>query len=78
MPFAIFVREGDETYDQVNEVPEQLRKRTLAVRLSTIIPFLSNDRAEMSATGIQCLQRIQSAMRDWDYSSRRSEPRPPT
>jgi hypothetical protein len=32
MRFAIFVREGDQTYDKVNEVPEQLRKRTLAVR----------------------------------------------
>ena len=32
MRFAIFVREGDETYDQVDAVPEQLRKRMLAVR----------------------------------------------
>ncbi len=32
MRFAIFVREGDRTYDKVNEVPEQLRKRMLAVR----------------------------------------------
>lgn len=32
MRFAIFVREGDQTYDRVNEIPEQLRKRTLAVR----------------------------------------------
>jgi hypothetical protein len=32
MRFAIFVREGDQTYDRVNEVPEQLRKRRLAVR----------------------------------------------
>ena len=32
MRFAIFVRKGDETYDRVDEVPEQLRKRTLAVR----------------------------------------------
>ena len=32
MRFAIFVREGDQTYDKVNEIPEQLRKRTLAVR----------------------------------------------
>src|SRR5262245_9066519 len=32
MRFAIFVREGDETYDKIDEVPEQLRKRTLAVR----------------------------------------------
>lgn len=32
MRFAIFVREGEETYDKVDEVPEQLRLRTLAVR----------------------------------------------
>jgi Protein of unknown function (DUF1203) len=32
MSFAIFVRKGDETFDAVDEVPEQLRKRTLAVR----------------------------------------------
>ena len=32
MRFAIFVREGDRTYDKVNEIPEQLRNRILAVR----------------------------------------------
>ena len=32
MRFAIYVRRGEETYDQVDEVPEQLRVRTLAVR----------------------------------------------
>jgi hypothetical protein len=32
MRFAIFVRKGDETYDRIGEVPDQLRKRTLAVR----------------------------------------------
>jgi hypothetical protein len=32
MRFAIYVREGEETYDRVDEVPEQLRLRTLAVR----------------------------------------------
>jgi Protein of unknown function (DUF1203) len=32
MRFAIFVRRGEETYDAVDEVPEQLRLRTLAVR----------------------------------------------
>jgi hypothetical protein len=32
MRFAIFVREGDETYDKVDEIPAQLRSRTLAVR----------------------------------------------
>ena len=32
MRFAIYVRKGEETYDEVDEVPEQLRKRTLAAR----------------------------------------------
>jgi hypothetical protein len=32
MRFAIFVREGDQTYDKVDEIPEQLRNRILAVR----------------------------------------------
>jgi Protein of unknown function (DUF1203) len=32
MRFAIYVRKGDMTFDKVDEVPEQLRKRTLAVR----------------------------------------------
>lgn len=32
MRFAIYVRRGEEHYDAVNRVPEQLRKRTLAVR----------------------------------------------
>lgn len=32
MRFAIYVRPGEQTYDRANEVPEQLRCRTLAVR----------------------------------------------
>jgi Protein of unknown function (DUF1203) len=32
MRFAIYVRRGEETFDAVDEVPEQLRTRTLAVR----------------------------------------------
>ncbi len=32
MRFAIYVRRGEETYDAVERVPEQLRSRTLAVR----------------------------------------------
>jgi hypothetical protein len=32
MRFAIYVRQGDETFDAVDTIPEQLRKRTLAVR----------------------------------------------
>ena len=32
MRFAIYVRKGEETYDRVGEVPEQLRTRTLAAR----------------------------------------------
>ncbi|HVJ54999.1 MAG TPA: DUF1203 domain-containing protein [Aliidongia sp.] len=32
MRFAIYVRRGEKTYDAVDQVPEQLRTRTLAVR----------------------------------------------
>src|SRR4051812_5298881 len=32
MRFAIYVRNGEKTYDAIDEVPEQLRKRTLAAR----------------------------------------------
>jgi hypothetical protein len=32
MRFAIFVRQGEQTYDAVDSVPDQLRRRTLAVR----------------------------------------------
>jgi len=32
MRFAIYVRKGEETYDAIDQVPEQLRIRTLAVR----------------------------------------------
>ena len=32
MCFAIYVREGEEMFDRVDDVPEQLRIRTLAVR----------------------------------------------
>lgn len=32
MRFAIYVRQGEQQFDAVNEVPEQLRRRMLAVR----------------------------------------------
>jgi hypothetical protein len=32
MRFAIYIRRGEETFDAVGEIPDQLRKRTLAVR----------------------------------------------
>jgi hypothetical protein len=32
MRFAIYVRKGEVTYDEIDTVPEQLRLRTLAVR----------------------------------------------
>ena len=32
MRFAIFVRRGEETYDAIDKIPEQLRSRMLAVR----------------------------------------------
>jgi hypothetical protein len=32
MRFAIYVRQGEQTFDAVDAVPDQLRRRTLAVR----------------------------------------------
>ena len=32
MRFAIYVRRGEQTYDKVDDIPEQLRTRTLAAR----------------------------------------------
>jgi hypothetical protein len=32
MRFAIYVRQGEKTYDKVDEVPQQLRTRSLAAR----------------------------------------------
>jgi len=32
MRFAIYVRRGEETYDAIDQIPEQLRKRQLAAR----------------------------------------------
>jgi hypothetical protein len=32
MRFAVYVRKGEQTYDAIDEVPEQLRTRMLAVR----------------------------------------------
>ena len=32
MRFAIYVRAGEKTFDAINTVPDQLRRRTLAVR----------------------------------------------
>lgn len=32
MRFAVYVRKGEETYDAVGQIPEQLRIRSLAVR----------------------------------------------
>src|SRR5262249_59094994 len=32
MRFAVYVRKGEEQYDAIDDVPEQLRLRTLAVR----------------------------------------------
>jgi hypothetical protein len=32
MRFAVYVRKGDKTYDRIDEAPEQLRSRMLAVR----------------------------------------------
>jgi Protein of unknown function (DUF1203) len=38
MRFAVYVRDGEETYDAIDMVPEQLRLRTLAVRAFDAAP----------------------------------------
>jgi hypothetical protein len=57
MRFAIFVRQGDETYDKVNEVPEQLRKRVLAVRSF-------DDKGMMVANGLVDGQEVEPVIEE--------------
>jgi Protein of unknown function (DUF1203) len=60
MRFAIFVRKGEETYSAVDEVPEQLRLRTLAVRafdadammIVAIAPAAHRDVAVAASVGV--------------------------
>ena len=52
MRYAIFVRQGEETYDEIDEVPEQLRKRTLAVRAFDEVFFPSD-----FWKGVRCLDQ---------------------
>lgn len=40
MRFAVYVRKDEQTYDRVDEVPEQLRIRTLAVRAYDIAAMM--------------------------------------
>jgi hypothetical protein len=53
MRFAIYVRKGEETYDAVDEVPQQLRLRTLAVRAfdrnGMMLGFLLSEGSELEA-----------------------------
>jgi hypothetical protein len=54
MRFAIFVRKGEETYDRIDEVPQQLRTRTLAARAfdadGMMIAFELVEGAKLEAT----------------------------
>jgi hypothetical protein len=52
MRFAIFVRDGEETFDAIDEVPEQLRRRTLAVR-SFDAAAMMVDRALVEGTELE-------------------------
>ena len=53
MRFAVYVRKGEETYDAVDEVPQQLRLRTLAVRAfdrnAMMLGFLLTEGSELEA-----------------------------
>jgi Protein of unknown function (DUF1203) len=54
MRFAIYVRPGEQTFDAVDTVPDQLRKRTLAVRAydadAMMINHALTDGKELEAT----------------------------
>ncbi len=54
MRFAIYVRPGEQTFDAVDTVPDQLRKRTLAVRAYDADAMMINhalaDGKELEAT----------------------------
>jgi hypothetical protein len=54
MRFAVFVRRGEEQYDAVDRVPEQLRVRTLAARTfdanAMMIGFELTDGREIEKT----------------------------
>jgi Protein of unknown function (DUF1203) len=55
MRFAIFVRKDDTTFDAVDDIPEQLRKRTLAVRAFDV-------EAMMIGYELICGEKLESAI----------------
>lgn len=52
MRFAVYVRKGEETYDKIDEVPQQLRTRTLAAR-SFDAAGMMVDRDLVEGTGLE-------------------------
>ncbi len=58
MRFAIFVRAGETTFDQVDTVPEQLRGRMLAVRAFDAVGMMVAFELTKGATVEQSIERL--------------------
>jgi Protein of unknown function (DUF1203) len=73
MRFAIYVRKGEESYHAINEVPEQLRIRTLAVRafdnLGMMIGWELVDGKDLEAAIERLLANSQSAYLHIHYAA---------
>jgi hypothetical protein len=73
MRFAIYVRKGEESYHAINEVPEQLRIRTLAVRafdnLGMMIGWELVDGKDLEAAIERLLANPQSAYLHIHYAA---------
>ena len=61
MRFAIYVRDGDTRYDAIDQVPDQLRTRTLAVRAFDVDAMI--DRMRSWSTAVKSSAAIQRAVR---------------
>jgi hypothetical protein len=73
MRFAIYVRKGEETYHAIDQVPEQLRIRTLAVRafdnLGMMVGWELVDGKDLEAAIERLLARQQSAYLHIHYAA---------
>jgi hypothetical protein len=73
MRFAVFVRRGEEQYDAVDRVPEQLRTRTLAARAfdanAMMVGFELADGREIEKTIEKLLDDPQAAYLHHHYAA---------
>ncbi len=74
MRFAIYVRKGEKTFDAVDEVPAQLRSRTLAVRAfdagAMMVGWELVEGRELEAASERRKHRQGHAVRAWPETER--------